>query len=92
MSKVIALFLFILVCSCSRSKSDIKKEYDHLLLQEQINEGMLRMKVDSGNALNRQSLYKEAAILYQQADSMVVLSKAMRDRRKKLAEHLFKVK
>ncbi len=49
------------------------------------------MKVDSGNALNQQNLYKEAAILYRQADSMVVLSKAMRDRRKKLAEHLFRV-
>ncbi len=69
----------------------LKKEYDHLLLQEQINEGMLRMKVDSADDLNSQGLYKEAAPLYRQADSMVILSKAMRDRRKKLAEHLFKV-
>ncbi len=91
MKTVSVLFLFILLYSCSRSKSDIKKEYDHLLLQEQINEGMLRMKVDSANDLNSQGLYKEAAPLYQQADSMVILSKAMRDRRKKLAEHLFKV-
>ena len=49
------------------------------------------MKVDSADALNRQGLYQEATPLYRQADSMVVLSKAMRDRRKKLAERLFKV-
>ncbi|MBA2561594.1 MAG: hypothetical protein H0V14_01520 [Chitinophagaceae bacterium] len=91
MKKVIIPFLFFLFYSCGRSKSDIKKEYDHLILQEQINEGMLRVKIDSADALNTQGLYKDAALLYQQADSMVVLSKAMRDRRKKLAEHLFKV-
>lgn len=42
MKSVILLFLFF-TSSCTRSKSDIKKEYDNLILQEQINEGILRM-------------------------------------------------